>query len=158
MGLMTVRMLLLVRGRRALAAAISFFEILLFVFALGLVMQNLDNIFNILAYAGGFACGCLVGGVVEEKLALGYESVQIIPGLRPAGVLVNELRENGFGVTVVEGMGRLGPRNILFMSVKRKALGPLMKLIGDRDPDAFVTVFETKKVKGGVFGYHRKGK
>ena len=39
--------------------------------------------------------------------------------------LINELRENGFGVTVLEGQGKEGTREILNIAINRKDLNKL---------------------------------
>jgi uncharacterized protein YebE (UPF0316 family) len=63
----TVRMLLSMRGQRVLSAIIGFFETMIFVLAIGQVLQNMGNIWNLLAYCGGFAVGTLVGMEIEER-------------------------------------------------------------------------------------------
>ncbi len=45
---------------------------------LGLVLDNLDRVENLIAYAIGYAIGVLVGMKIEEKLALGYITVNVI--------------------------------------------------------------------------------
>jgi uncharacterized protein YebE (UPF0316 family) len=153
----TVRMLMTMRGQRVQAAIIGFFEVLIFITALGQVMLHLDNWANLVAYALGFATGTLTGALLEEKLALGFLTVQVVLAHGEAGQLVDELRQKGFGVTVVDGEGRDGPRQILFVSVRRRHVGALLKLLREHEPEAFVTTFEPRRVLGGVFAY-RKGK
>src|SRR5690625_7809325 len=73
-----MRMILTLKGKRYLAAFVSMFEIVMYVIGLGLVLDNLDQIQNIIAYAVGFAIGVIVGSRIEEKLALGYITVNVI--------------------------------------------------------------------------------
>ncbi|WP_368319308.1 DUF5698 domain-containing protein, partial [Listeria monocytogenes] len=47
----TVRLLLTMKGYRYLAALSSVFEMIFYVVALSLVLDNLNNIANVLAYA-----------------------------------------------------------------------------------------------------------
>jgi len=51
----TVRMLMIVRGKRLQAALIGFFEVIIYVVALGKVVSGLSDPGNLLAYALGFA-------------------------------------------------------------------------------------------------------
>lgn len=67
----TVRIVFISRGIRALAAAIAFFEIVIWLLAVEVVMNDLANIANFFAFALGFAAGTYVGLMVEEKLSLG---------------------------------------------------------------------------------------
>src|SRR5690625_6866386 len=47
----TVRMILTLKGKRYIAAFVSVFEIIVYVIGLGLVLDNLNEIQNVLAYA-----------------------------------------------------------------------------------------------------------
>ncbi|MGE5589895.1 MAG: DUF2179 domain-containing protein [Bacillota bacterium] len=154
-SLSTVRTLLLVRGKRIPAAVLGFFEVSIYIIALGQVMSKLSNPLNLLAYALGFATGNFVGATLEEHMALGYLTVQAIT--REAGSdLANILRAQGFGVTVLHGEGRDGSRQILYITLKRKFLPHILNTLEAQEPDAFVTVMDTRLTQGGVFA--RQGK
>lgn len=74
----TIRMILTLKGQKYLAAALSTFEVIIYIIGLGLVLDNLDEIQNLIAYAIGYALGVLVGTKIEEMLALGYVTVKVI--------------------------------------------------------------------------------
>lgn len=152
----TLRVLLIVRGRKYQAAALGFFEVTIFLGALTMVVRDMDNPIKVVAYALGFAAGNILGSVVEERLALGYVTAQIIC-MRPDANLDVILREQGFGVTVLQGHGREGPRKVLLVTVARKSLSRLHSAIETHDPEAFFTIMETRSIYGGVFQSH-KGK
>ncbi|MGI5838123.1 MAG: DUF2179 domain-containing protein [bacterium] len=154
-SMMTIRTLLVVRGKRVTAALIGFVEIIIYIVALGEVFKNLDNWLNILAYATGFAVGNYVGSYIEEKMAMGFLNVQVISTKCPDG-LTGKLREDGFGVTVVEGKGRVGVRKILYIIAKRKEFPALMDKILTSDPDAFVTALDARSIRGGFIGHKDK--
>lgn len=145
-----IRTLMLVKGKKIAAAGLGFFEVIIFILALNKVVQDLDNPINLFFYAAGFATGNIVGSILEEKLALGHITVQVITMARPLE-LTKILREQGFGVTILEGQGKLGVRRILNILVTRKEMNRLMDIIDDWDAKAFVTIFETRATKGGVF-------
>lgn len=154
----TFRMIMIVRGKRAWAAVAGFFEVLIYISALGWVMSSLNDPFKIVAYAAGFATGTFVGGLVEEKLAIGILTMQVIPGSREqAEALTNEARQRGFGVTVLTGEGREGPREVLMVSLDRRAQNTLLRLVDELAPGSFLTALDTRSTRGGVFAY-RKGK
>ena len=75
---LTLRMILTLKGQRYLAAFIGTIEMLVYVVGLGLVLDNLNQIQNVIAYAVGFGIGIIVGTKIEEKLALGYITVNAI--------------------------------------------------------------------------------
>ncbi|MBM3316827.1 MAG: hypothetical protein FJY75_03145, partial [Candidatus Eisenbacteria bacterium] len=67
----TVRVILLNRGMRYLAPLLGFFEVLIWLLAIGQIMQNLSNWACYLAYATGFALGNFTGLWIEGRLAMG---------------------------------------------------------------------------------------
>lgn len=74
----TIRMILTLKGQRYLAAFISTIEVVIYVIGLGLVLDNLNEIQNLIAYAVGYGIGVIAGMKIEEKLALGYITVNVI--------------------------------------------------------------------------------
>lgn len=149
-SLATVRMIMVVKGKRAHAAIIGFFEVGIWILAVGSVLSNLDDPINVIMYASGFAAGNYVGIMIEEKMALGSLIVQVIT-YKKAEDLVEVLREEGYGVTVVEGHGRNGINHLLNVIIQRKQLGRLNQLLDEHDQKAFVTIMDTRSIKGGFF-------
>lgn len=150
MGLATIRILMLMRGKSLNAAAIGFFESAIYILALREVILNLDSPIRIGVYALGFAAGNYVGSLVEERMAVGFATVQVI-SLTCTDNMVEEMRKKGFGVTVIEGCGKEGLHEILNVLVRRKDLAPLMDMVHKLDPQAFISVMDTKKIVGGYF-------
>ncbi|MTI68584.1 MAG: DUF2179 domain-containing protein [Firmicutes bacterium] len=146
----TIRIMMIVQGRKLQAAIIGFFEVTTFVVALGVVVNQLDDIGNLLAYSLGFACGNYVGSVLEGKMALGNLTAQIIINKNYKDV-VNTLRQEGFGVTVLEGEGKNGIRKVLKVTLKRRDLKILHEIVDGIHNEAFITVSDAKYIKGGYF-------
>src|SRR6056297_1513927 len=94
----TIRTLMVVRGKRIYAALIGFFEVTIYIIALQKVVTSLDRPLNLIAYSLGLAAGNYFGSLLEEKMALGQISAQLIPGKNQQQMIKN-LREAGFGVT-----------------------------------------------------------
>lgn len=154
-SLSTMRMLLIVRGKGPYAAFVGFFEVIVYVIALNQVVGNLDKPINLIVYALGFATGNVVGSLIEEKLAIGLTTIQVITKNEE---LCKVVRNEGFGVTVLEGRGKDGSRQILLVSLSRKELPTLLDLIESKDDAAFVTIMDTKATKGGYFRQTQKAK
>ena len=59
----TLRSLYVVRGDRRVAVPLAFAESLIWIIAISRIMKEVTdgNYYNMLAYAGGFACGTLIG-------------------------------------------------------------------------------------------------
>lgn len=146
----TIRMILTLKGQRYLAATISSVEVVIYVVGLGLVLDNLDQIQNLIAYAVGYALGVLVGMKIEEKLALGYITVHVISNEweKPFTKL---LRDKGYGVTSWMAYGMEGDRLAMQILTPRKYEENLYKLIKEIDPKAFIIAYEPKTIYGGFW-------
>ncbi len=151
----TIRMIMVVKGKRVIAACIGFVEVSIYVVAIGKVLSGMDNPLNVLAYASGFATGNYVGIFLEEKMALGNIIAQVISDYE-VEKLVEKLRNVGFGVTVIEGYGREGIRYILNVSLQRKHLSRLYQTVEEHDKKAFVTVTDARAIRGGYFAGMKK--
>ena len=138
-SMMTVRVLLVVRGARIIAPIMSFFEVLLWILAAGVVIQNLGSVWHAVGFAGGFAAGTAVGMRIEDRLALGICSIRAF-SRDPQRELANELRDRGYGVTEQKGRGRHGIVGVLHAVVRRRDIRDVVRVIERHDPDAFVTI------------------
>ncbi len=146
----TMRMILTLKGKRYLAAFVSMFEIVMYVVGLGLVLDNLDQIQNIIAYAVGFAIGVIVGSRIEEKLALGYITVNVISS-NPDIEFTRKLRDKGYGVTSWFAYGMEGDRLSMQILTPRKYELRLYETIKNLDPKAFIISYEPKQIHGGFW-------
>jgi len=146
----TMRVLFTVRGKRAIAGVLGFFQALIWIFAVGTAIRHLDSWMHILGYAGGYATGTMVGITIEQAVAYGVSTVRIIS--QNGGVEIAEaLRECGYGVTEYGGYGREGPVEIVNSVVHRNDLDQVMAIVDKWDKDAFVTVEDPKILRGGSF-------
>jgi uncharacterized protein YebE (UPF0316 family) len=146
----TIRMILTLKGQRYLAALLSTFEVVIYVVGLGLVLDNLNQIENLIAYAVGYGIGVLVGMKIEEKLALGYITVNVITKEYDQD-LPKRLREKGYGVTTWDAHGLEGDRMSLQILTPRKYELALYKTIKEIDPGAFIISYEPKSIHGGFW-------
>nr|WP_251045975.1 MULTISPECIES: DUF2179 domain-containing protein [unclassified Oceanobacillus] len=157
-SLMTVRMILTLKGRTYIAAFVSMFEIVIYVVGLGLVLDNLDQIQNLIAYAIGFGTGLVIGAKIEEKLALGYITVNVVSA-NPDLKFTQRLRDKGYGVTSWSSYGREGDRLSVQILTPRKYELRLYETIQEIDPKAFIISYEPKRIHGGFWVKQvRKGK
>ncbi|MCM3570234.1 DUF2179 domain-containing protein [Neobacillus mesonae] len=146
----TIRMILTLKGQRYLAASLSMVEVVIYVLGLGLVLNNLDKIQNLIAYAVGYGIGVIVGMKIEEKLALGYITVNVITAQWDKN-LPNLIREKGFGVTDWQAHGLEGNRMAMQILTPRKYELKLYDTIKNLDPKAFIIVYEPKTIYGGFW-------
>jgi len=77
-SLNTLRVMFVLNGKKNIAPILGFFEALIWLLAIGQIIQNIDNPISYLAYAGGFAAGTYIGMSIEVRLALGRDLVWVI--------------------------------------------------------------------------------
>ncbi|MFA4825522.1 MAG: DUF2179 domain-containing protein [Methanoregula sp.] len=150
MSLDTIRVITMSKGIKYLPAIIGFFEVIIWLVAIGQVMNNLTNVVCYIAYGAGFATGTIVGMAIEERLSLGLTSVRIITKEDPAD-LMRFLRTHNYGVTSVDGEGGTGRVKMVFTIIKRQDLAHVISIIKQFNPSAFYSVEEVKSVAEGVF-------
>src|SRR5690606_14080467 len=107
MTLVTLRMILVIKGYKKVAATISIAEVYIYLVGLTIVLDNLDEPLNIVAYCLGWGLGVYCGGLIESKLALGYIIFDVIID-ETESELLHIIRSKGFGVTAWRGQGKDG--------------------------------------------------
>lgn len=148
----TVRIIMVSRGRKLIAPALGFVEIMIWLYAISNIVQNADNIWFYLAYAAGFSAGNFLGIIVEERLALGVGMVRVVTRKR-AAELIGSLRSFGYGVTAVVGEGAEGPVDIIYTVVQRSEIPKVLEQIQKFNPRAFYVVEDVRSasvIHGGA--------
>jgi len=146
----TVRVIFVSRGLKYLAPIVGFFEILIWLLAIGQIMKNLSNPICYIAYAGGFATGNFVGICIAEKLSLGLVLVRVITK-RDALDLIEFLKNSDYGVTHVDATGLVGRVKIVFTIIPRREVKKVVDLIKNFNPKAFYSIEEVGFVSQGIF-------
>lgn len=148
-SLSTVRIMFVMSGRKRIAPVLGAIEVLIWLIAIGQIMQNLSNFMCYIAYAGGFAAGTYIGMRIEERLAFGNYIIRIITD--HAEPLIKYLRENHYGVTALDAEGNVGPVNVIFLVIRRSKLDKVLGIIKRFNPEAFYTVGSIKYLnEGGI--------
>ena len=149
-SLSTLRVILTLKGRRYIAGTIGTFEIVIYTVGLGIVLDNLGQIQNLIAYGLGYGIGVIVGSKIEEKLALGYITVNVVSS-DPDLQFTKKLREKGYGVTSWQAYGMDGDRLAMQILSPRKYELNLYEAIKSIDPKAFIITYEPKQIHGGFW-------
>ncbi len=151
----TVKLIYIIQGRRVIAAIIGFFEVSIFLLAIAKAIGGIHHPISVIAYAGGFATGTLLGITIEGKLALGWTQVSIIsPKHSPE--IIDTLRAVGFGLTVVDGQGLHGPVELIFSVARRRDAREILKIVDSLDKSAFVTMNDSRHIIGGYLYTNKK--
>jgi uncharacterized protein YebE (UPF0316 family) len=146
----TIRIIFISKGEKFLAPLFGFFEIIIWLFAIGQIMQNLTNLTYYFAYAGGFATGNFVGMFIEEKMAMGTLVIRIITK-KDSGNLIEALKLKNYGITIMDAQGATGNVKIIFTVIKRKNVGDVVCMIKQFNPKAFYSIEEVRMAREGIF-------
>lgn len=146
----TMRIVFISRGMKYLAPITGFFEVIIWLLAIRVIMQNLNNAVCYFAYGAGFAMGTFIGIKIENKMALGSSVVRIITS-KDATELIDFLRSKNYGVTSIDARGSMGKVNVIFMIIKRQSFKEVSEIIQRFNPKAFYTVEDVRMVSEGIF-------
>jgi uncharacterized protein YebE (UPF0316 family) len=146
-----VRILFLVKGQRLWAACIGFFEVMVYMVVLGYVLGGGKtlSVWELIFYCGGFATGNYIGAWIEERLLNSFILVEVI--LDDDGdsrSAVAQVRDMGLGATVINGMGRDGPKLVVEIFCHRHDVVNVQELFKNH---GFVTISDVKRCTGGWF-------
>jgi len=146
----TLRVLMVMRGKKTLSWILGFVVSMIYVILFTSVLSNLENPLYIVAYSAGFATGNVIGMWIEERMALGYLRVEVVsPG---HGVeLAMTLREEGFAVTEIAARGKDGMVSMLSLAVLRKRVDLVNEIVRKVDENAFITMAEMRTVRHGYW-------
>lgn len=151
----TLRLIFVSKGYKFYAPLLGFFEVIIWLLAIGQIMQHLDNFLCYIAYGLGFATGNYLGIYLDEKMSLGTVLIRVVPKMDTTH-LINHLREQSFGASLVDIEGMTGKLKMIFTIVKRKDLKEVLGLIQEHNPQSFVTIEDVKTAKEGYFRMSHK--
>ena len=147
----TLRIVLINRGERTIGSLIAILEISLWLIVASSVLVGFKTDFlKGIVYALAFACGNYIGSWLDELLAFGLSSMQVVlPDLESAKEAEACLRAKGFGITTLDVHGRDDDRSMLIMTMQRKRLPQAIAILEEHCNGAVVTVSDIKTQRGG---------
>ena len=146
----TMRLIFLSKGMKHIAPFLGFVEVIIWLLAIGQIMQHLDNWLCYVAYGAGFAMGNFIGITLEERLSIGTSIIRVILSSE-SPELISALKSHNFGLTILDAEGAKGKVKILFSIIRRKEIPTFLKTLHDFHPTAFYTIEDVKEAKEGVF-------
>lgn len=147
----TIRVVFIGKGERVKGAILGFVEIMIWLIVVSSVLNNItEDPLKMLIYAAAFSLGNYLGVTIESKIAIGLSSIQVVVNDKDGEVLADILREQEYGVTIIEGKGKDDSiKNLLFIQLKRKKIPEAVKSIKQNYPEAYITVNDIKSMVGG---------
>lgn len=151
----TMRIVFVSRGNKAMAPLLGFFEVFIWIVAIGQIMSHANHIGCYLAYALGFATGNYVGLRVEEHLAVGMQVVRIITQ-EYGQQITNELNAKGYGATRVQAQGSQGDVALIYCVASRKQIPDVLKTVRSFNPSTFYSVEDVRTASAGIFPHNEQ--
>ena len=149
-SLMTVRTVLITRGEKVYGSIIGFVEVVIWLYVVSAVLVGIkDDPIRMVVYALGFACGNYLGSFLEEKLALGILTINVIASQENGEKIASILRKENVGVTAVAAEGINEIKKMLVIHVKRKRKNEIIKLIESTALNCVISINDTRTVYGG---------
>ncbi|MEA2007885.1 MAG: DUF5698 domain-containing protein [Chloroflexota bacterium] len=150
-GLDTLRILFVMRGRKGLVWILGTVASIIYIMVIASVLQQTNNFLSVLGYAMGYATGNVVGMWLEERLAIGFVEIRIISPQRGASIR-EHLRDAEYAVTEIPARGKDGMVTVLNCSVRRKEIKEVENIVRQIDTDAFITAEDVRTVQRGFWG------
>jgi uncharacterized protein YebE (UPF0316 family) len=147
----TIRVIYISRGIKYLAPIIAFFEIVIWLLAMEVVMDDLSNIANFMAFALGFAMGTYIGFVIEEKLSIGMVILRIVTTEDSTEEIVSYMQSENYGITTLDATGSRGNVKMILSLVNRTDVSRITEHIQSTNPHAFFSIEDVRYVNEGVF-------
>ncbi len=147
----TIRVIYISKGIKYLAPIIAFFEIVIWLLAMEVVMKDLSNVANFFAFAFGFAMGTYIGLIIEEKLSIGMVILRIITTEESNEEIISFMRSENFGITTMDATGSRGNVKMILSLVNRADIPRITEHIQRTNPHAFFSIEDVRYVNEGVF-------
>lgn len=151
----TFRTINTVKGRDLAASLIGIVEITVW-FLVVKEALNTDNnsIWIVFSYALGFSVGTYIGGKISKIFIKSNLEVQVILSTKNDNI-VEKIREEGYGVTVIEVKGNNDSKYMLYIQIRNNSLEKLKHIVRKLDSKAFIVVNDTKYVENGYFSVNK---
>lgn len=145
----TLRVIAMTNMGRVAGFLLASLESLLFAYTAGIVLTDLNNMPNLLAYVLGFSVGGYVGMFIEERYLNIYNVVDVIASEGVAHEIAECLRDDGHGVTEIHGEGARGAVLQLRVVAHHADVKKIIARSREVKADVFITVEESRFIRGG---------
>ncbi|MCD4770950.1 DUF2179 domain-containing protein [archaeon] len=146
----TIRLIFVAKGFKLLSPILGFFEVLIYLIAMGQIFSDMTNPWLYISYALGFAAGNYVGICLEEKLSIGKVMIRIVTQ-RDATELIENLKNENYNITAIDAKGKRGKVKLIFSVIDKKKLKNITKIINKTNPRAFYSIEDVRYAQDNGF-------
>lgn len=149
----SLRTQMIVKGQRIAGGLLACLEYIMWFFIASITLNKYSSDFlMVILLTISFALGQITGSIIEEKMALGNCILNAIFMDEAKALSATALlRANGFSLTTLRGQG-IGDaeRTIIIMTIRRKNLSLVKKLIHDVDSKVVISITPMVNMEGGT--------
>ena len=147
----SVKTVFMVKGQRIQAAFLGFLECVIWGLVIASIIDTLgDNYLMLFFYCLGYSTGMYIGSVLENKIALGTSSIQLMVKSDNVEKVIEYLNNSNRGFTVLNGKGSKEAMSVVMIVLPRKEVKAVISdIIKLCDKEVFVVSSEVSKFVGG---------
>lgn len=150
-SIQSVKTVFMVKGQRIHASVLGFIECLVWGLVISSIIDSLSgDIAMLIFYCLGYSAGLYIGSFLENKIALGTSSIQIMVKSNKQKKITEYLSKSDKGYTVLQGHGNKEQMSVIIMVLARKEVKETMREIRKLcNNEVFVVSTEVSKFVGG---------
>ncbi len=148
----TFRQNILMKGKIGVGSILAFLEIMIwFIVAREALTISIHSLWIPISYSLGYATGTLIGSLLSKQFIKGVVGIQIIID-EDKKELLNSLKMRGYSFNIlhIESGFKSDSKIMIFIEVNTKSIKKIECLIHKIDPDAFISISDTKRVYNGT--------
>ena len=135
----TIRLLLVMNGKRNIAPFVGAIEVFLWITIVGQIIKGENSIISYISYGIGFGLGTYIGMKIEEKLAIGQVMIKSVTA-KPADELIIYMKKHEIKFSHIEAETNDGAAHIIWAVIERKDLPEVTTVMHAFNPGAQFTV------------------
>ena len=147
----TLRIVFIGKGKKFPGAFSGMVSLTIWVILINTILSNMtQDPWKVVFYVLAYAAGMIAGSTIEQWMAVGYTSMQIVLPEEAGDHMARLLREQDFGVTILDGHSVSGERkHVVLVQLRRKRIPEAVKLTSKFHPEAVVSVSDVRSLSGG---------
>ena len=141
----------MLKGKIVLGTFLAFLEVFIwFLIAREALLVSVDSIWIPISYSLGYATGTFLGSFMARKFLKGCIGLQIIIDASKQDLL-QALKLRGYKLSLVKLESiHHEDQLMIFLTVNARSVKKILSLIQKSDPDAFISISDTKQVLNGI--------
>lgn len=146
-ALSTLRLIVVAKGKKIFGAVLQFIIAFVWVITTGIVVTNIkDDPLKIVFFAFGSLIGSYLGSFIEEKIALGQDTITVIIDDNFSNKMTEKLAKENYLVSKINGKIKNKNVSIFLIITEKKQRKSLINIIKNIDEKAIITVESIKNM------------